>query len=50
MSESAIASLLSIVRLSLILMGLIAILALMRDQKLTKSFWQSIVKLFSRFL
>ena len=50
MSESAIGSLLSIVRLSLILMGLIAILALMRDRKSTKSFWETIVKLFNRFL
>ena len=50
MSENAINSLLSIVRLSLILMGLIAILALMRDQKLTNSFWAAIVKLFNRFL
>jgi hypothetical protein len=50
MSEITIASLLGIVRLSLILMGLIAIIALMRDQKLTKSFWAAIVKLFNRFL
>jgi hypothetical protein len=50
MSESTIASLVNIVRLSLILMGLIAILELMRDQKLTNSFWAAIVKLFKRLL
>ena len=50
MSESAIASLLSIVRLSLILMGLICVLALTRDRKSSKSFWAAIVKLFNRFL
>ena len=50
MSESAVNSLLSIVRLSLLLMGLIAIVALTRDRKSTKAFWETIVKLLNRFL
>lgn len=50
MSESSIGSLLSIVRLSLILMGLITIVALTRDRKSTKAFWEAIAKLFKRFL
>jgi hypothetical protein len=50
MSESAIASLLSIVRLSVILMGFIALVALTRDRKSTKAFWEAIANLFKRFL
>ena len=50
MSENAIASLLSTVRLSLIIMGLVSIVALMRDRKSTKVFWEAIAKLFDRFL
>jgi hypothetical protein len=50
MTENAVTSLLSIVRLSLILMGLICVLALTRDRKSTRSFWGAIVKLFNRFL
>ena len=50
MSESAIGSLFSIVKLSVVLMGLIAIVALTRDRKSTKSFWEAIAKLFKPFL
>ncbi len=50
MSESSISALLSIDRLSLILMALIAIIALMRDRKSTKAFWEAILKLFHRLL
>ena len=50
MTDEAINSLLGIVRLSLVLMGLICIVALMRDRKTTKSFWEAIARLFKRFL
>jgi hypothetical protein len=50
MAENNVEGLISLVRLSLILMGLICVLALMRDRKSTKSLWEAILKLFNRFL
>jgi hypothetical protein len=50
MRDEAVNSLLSIVRLSLILMGLIAVLALVLNRKMPKSFWGAVAKLFRRFL
>ncbi len=49
MTESAINSLLNIVRLSLILMAFICVVALLRDQKLIKPLLETVVKFLKRF-